>query len=46
MRVEDLSWIKEMIWSEKDALEHQRNQLSVSENGATAVVNTLVSMVI
>lgn len=44
MRVDDLSWVKEMVWSENDAKQLQINQIGVSACGATAVVNTLVSL--
>lgn len=43
MRVDDLTWIKEMVWSEKEAAQFQVNQIGVSACGATAVINTLVS---
>lgn len=46
MRVDDLTWVKEMVWSEKEAAQLQVNQIGVSACGATAVVNTLVSLVI
>lgn len=46
MRVEDVSWIKEMIWSETDAAGHKINLLFESKCGIAAVVNTLVSLVI
>lgn len=42
MRLDDISWVKEMVWSEKHAAQHQINQIGVSACGATAVVNTLV----
>lgn len=42
MRVDDLTWIKEMVWSEKEAAQFQVNQIGVSACGATAVINTLV----
>ncbi|XP_001948631.1 uncharacterized protein LOC100159755 isoform X2 [Acyrthosiphon pisum] len=44
MRVDDLTWIKEMIWSEKEAAQLQVNQIGVSACGATAVVNTLLAL--
>ncbi|XP_060876833.1 uncharacterized protein LOC132949778 [Metopolophium dirhodum] len=44
MRVDDLTWIKEMIWSEKEAAQFQVNQIGVSACGATAVVNTLLAL--
>lgn len=43
MRVEDLSWTKEMIWLEKDAPNCEVNQNGASTCGATAVINTLVN---
>jgi hypothetical protein len=46
MRVDDLTWVKEMVWSENDAALMQVNQIGVSACGVTAVVNTLVSLVI
>lgn len=46
MRVDDLTWIKEMVWSEKEAAQLQINQIGVSACGATAVINTLVSFLI
>jgi len=45
MRVDDLSCVKEMVWSENDAAQLQVNQLNVSACGATSVINTLVSSV-
>jgi len=44
MRVDDLTWIKEMVWSEKEAAQLQVNQIGESACGATAVINTLVSL--
>ncbi|CAI6361899.1 unnamed protein product [Macrosiphum euphorbiae] len=44
MRIDDLTWIKEMIWSEKEAAQLQVNQIGVSACGATAVVNTLLAL--
>lgn len=46
MRLDDLSWVKEMVWSENDAAKLQISQIGVSACGATAVVNTLVSLII
>lgn len=45
MRVEDVSWVKEMVWSESDAAQLQMDQIGESACGATSVVNTLVSLV-
>ncbi|KAL5235099.1 hypothetical protein ACI65C_002509 [Semiaphis heraclei] len=44
MRVDDLTWIKEMVWSEKEAAQFQVNQIGVSACGATAVINTLLAL--
>lgn len=44
MRVDDLTWIKEMVWSEKEATQLQVNQIGISACGATAVVNTLLAL--
>ncbi|XP_060850420.1 uncharacterized protein LOC132929240 [Rhopalosiphum padi] len=44
MRVDDLTWVKEMVWSEKEAAQLQVNQIGVSACGATAVVNTLLAL--
>lgn len=46
MRVDDLSWIKEMVWLEKDAPNLEVNQIGVSACGAAAVINTLVNFII
>lgn len=46
MRVDDLSWTKEMIWSEKEAAQFQVDQIGTSACGATAVINTLVNLTI
>lgn len=43
MRVDDLTWIKEMVWSEKEAAQVQINQIDTSACGATSVVNALVN---
>jgi len=45
MRVDDLTCIKEMVWSEKVATDLQVNQIGVSACGATSVINALVSLV-
>lgn len=45
MRVEDLSWTKEMVWLEKDAPNSEVNQVGTSACGATAVINTLVNFI-
>lgn len=46
MRVHDVNWVKEMVWSESDAATAtlKTNQIDVSACGATAVVNTLVGI--
>lgn len=46
MRVDDVCWIKEMVWSESNARKLQINQLGKSACGATSVVNTLVSVLL
>jgi len=45
MRVDDLTCVREMIWSEKVATDLQVNQVGVSACGATSVINALVSLV-
>lgn len=44
MRIHDVNWVKEMVWSENDAAQFKMNQIDVSAYGATAVVNTLVGI--
>ncbi|XP_050524931.1 uncharacterized protein LOC126896308 [Daktulosphaira vitifoliae] len=44
MRVDDLSWSKNMVWSEKEAAQLQINQIGVSACGATAIMNTLLAL--
>ncbi|XP_050422573.1 uncharacterized protein LOC126834585 [Adelges cooleyi] len=44
MRVDDLGWVKEMVWSEKEAAQRQVSQIGVSACGATAVINALLAL--
>lgn len=46
MRVDELNWVKEMVWSENDAAELQINQIGKSACGATSIINTLVCLTI
>jgi len=44
IRVDEVSWVKEMIWSESDAAQLQISQIGKSACGATSVLNTLVNV--
>lgn len=44
MRVDDMIWTKEMVWSEREAAQLQVNQIGTSACGATSVINTLVCL--
>lgn len=45
MRLHDLNWVKEMVWSESDATQFQISQIDVTACGPIAVVNTLVGFI-
>ncbi|VVC40866.1 Hypothetical protein CINCED_3A008762 [Cinara cedri] len=44
MRVDELNWVREVIWSESDAAELQINQIGKSACGATSIINTLLAL--
>lgn len=46
MCIEELDYVTEMIWSDRDAAELQINQIGRSACGATSVINTLVCLTI